>query len=140
MNNSCTSKMHGSKLWGIISQLLRFMVTGAVAVAIHYGTYLILRKWTTDSIAYIIGYGVSFACNYLLTCMFTFKKSSTAYRGVGFCMAHTVNFCLQIGLLKFYLRLNVDPRLAPLFIFCITVPINFLLVRYAFIHKEQIKQ
>ena len=116
----------------IMCQALRFGVAGVMAVAIHYGVYIVLRQWTTDTIAYAVGYGVSFVCNFLLTCVFTFHKRANIYRGIGFCIAHGINFCLQIGLFKLFLWLGVEADIAPMPVFCIAVPVNFLLVRYVF--------
>lgn len=123
---------HNERCGIIVCQALRFAVTGVMAAAIHYGVYMILRQWTTDTIAYAIGYSVSFVCNFLLTCVFTFHKRANKHRGVGFCIAHTINFCLQIGLFKLFLWFGVQTDIAPLPVFCIAVPVNFLLVRYVF--------
>lgn len=123
---------HSERIRILMCQALRFAVTGVMAVVIHYGVYMVLRQWTTDTIAYAIGYGVSFVCNFLLTCVFTFHKRANMHRGIGFILAHTINFCLQIGLLKCFLWLGVSANAAPLPVFTIAVPINFLLIRYVF--------
>ena len=116
----------------IAYQAFRFSITGITAVIIHYSLYLVLCKWMTTLHAYIIGYVVSFVCNFLLTCVFTFHKCANLYRGIGFCFAHIINFCLQIGLFKLFLYIGMQPAIAPLPVLGITVPINFLLVRYVF--------
>ena len=126
------NSFHSDRIRILMCQALRFAVTGVMAVAIHYGVYMILRQWMTDTIAYAIGYGVSFVCNFLLTCVFTFHKRANMHRGIGFCIAHVINFCLQIGLFKMFLWLGVASDIAPLIVFCIAVPMNFLLVRYVF--------
>lgn len=125
-----------NKYSAIIYQSFRFIVTGVIAVTVHYGIYLILHIRMADTIAYTIGYFVSFVCNFMLTCVFTFHRRATIHRSIGFCIAHIINFCLQICLLKLYLWLGVKPELAPLSVFCITVPANFLLVRYVFIARN----
>lgn len=126
------NSFHGERWKIVVCQALRFSITGVMALAIHYGVYMILRQWTTTTIAYAIGYGVSFVCNFLLTCVFTFHKRANMYRGIGFCVAHGINFCLQIGLFKLFLWLGVEADIAPMPVFCIAVPVNFLLVRYVF--------
>lgn len=122
-----------NKKWRIIMcQALRFAVTGVMATLIHYGVYLILHRWMADMTAYAIGYGVSFMCNFLLTCVFTFHKRANIHNGIGFCLAHAINFCLQIGLLRFFLWLGVQADIAPLPVFSIAVPINFMMIRFIF--------
>ena len=116
----------------IMHQALKFAITGVMAMVIHYGVYLILHRWMADMIAYTIGYGMSFVCNFLLTCVFTFRKRANIHRGIGFCLVHAINFCLQIGLLRFFLWIGIQADIAPLPVFCIAVPINFLLVRFVF--------
>ena len=113
-------------------QALRFAITGVLATVIHYIIYLILNKVMVDTLAYTIAYGISFICNFLLTCMFMFHKRANIYRGVGFCFAHTINFCLQIGLLKLFIWVGIQVDIAPIPVFCIAIPINFMLIRHVF--------
>ena len=55
---------------------------------------------------------------------------SSAKRGAGFAFSHVVNYLLQTACLSFFLWLGVSKSLAPLPMFCVCVPVNFLLVRY----------
>ncbi|MBE6327938.1 MAG: GtrA family protein [Bacteroidales bacterium] len=113
-------------------QLLRFAVVGVVATAIHYGVYLLLLNAFSETIAYSIGYVVAFVCNFILTCVFTFRKKASAKRGVGFGLAHLVNYCLHVTLLNLFLWVGLSNTVAPIPVFCIAIPVNFLLVRYVF--------
>ena len=68
----------------LIKQAVRFVIVGIAATAIHYGVYLLLRKWMGENIAFTIGYVISFIFNYLLTSLFTFKKKANLKNGIGF--------------------------------------------------------
>ena len=103
-----------------------------IAVAINYAIYLILLPYIDKSIAYAIGYIISFCFNYLLSAHFTFKKETNKKNGIGFAGAHLFNFFLQIGLLNVFIWLGVPKELAPLPMYCIAVPSNFLIVRFVF--------
>lgn len=119
-----------------VFQLLRFAVVGVIATVIHYGLYLLLLRFLPESIAYTIGYAVSFVCNFILTCLYTFRKKANAKRGIGFGMAHLVNYCLHIAFLNLFIKLGVNETYAPIPVFCIVIPLNFILLRYVFNRKE----
>ncbi len=113
-------------------QLLRFALVGLFATALHYGIYLLLLNILSETIAYTIGYVISFVCNFALTCSFTFRKRASTKRGLGFGMAHLVNYILHVFLLNLFLWMGISNVYAPIPVFCIAIPVNFLLVRFVF--------
>ena len=113
-------------------KLIRFAVVGVIATAVHYGVYLLLQNIFSKTIAYTIGYIVAVVCNFILTCVFTFRKKASTKRGIGFGLAHLVNYGLHVTLLNLFLWIGLSNKLAPIPVFCIAVPVNFLLVRYVF--------
>lgn len=123
--------MHKKQTFG---EILRFCIVGVVAVGIHYGVYWLLQHWLPVNVAFTIGYVVSFVANYLLSAAFTFREHTSTRNGVGFASAHAFNYCLQLGLFNFFLYLGISRVLAPFAVFSISVPINFLVVRYVFKH------
>ena len=116
--------------------MLRFAIVGVIATAIHYGIYMLLLNLFSETIAYSIGYIVSFAFNFFATCVFTFHKKASPKRVVGFVLAHIFNYCLHILFLNLFLRLGIKDVYAPIPVFCIVIPINFILIRYVFNRKE----
>ena len=98
-----------------IGELFRFGIVGVLAVAIHYAIYWILQYWIDVNIAFTIGYIISFFANYYLS-------------------AHIFNYFLQLGLFNFFLWIGVHRILAPFAVFCISVPTNFVVVRFVFKH------
>ena len=113
-------------------ELIRFGIVGVIATAIHYGVYWVLMHWIYVTIAYSIGYVVSFVCNFLLTSYFTFRKRASVKKGLGFGVAHGVNYLLHVLFLHFFLWLGVSKSMAPIPVFAMVIPINFLLVRFVF--------
>jgi putative flippase GtrA len=51
--------------------------------------------------------------------------------------AHVVNWLLQLALLNTFLWMGVSKEWAPIPVFVISVPVNFLLVRFVFTSKNK---
>lgn len=117
----------------VFFEIVRFGLVGVVATALHYGVYWLLHGLMNVSVAYTIGYFVSFVANYLLSARFTFKKKKSVKNGVGFACAHLFNYVLQISLLNFFIWMGVGEALAPVPVYCIAIPTNFVLVRLVFV-------
>ena len=112
-------------------EIIRFCIVGIIATVIHYGVYLLLKRYINISIAYSLGYIISFAVNFWLTNRFTFKTKATIKRGIGFSLSHVINYFLHIVILNTVLWIGANSDYAPILVFCIVIPINFLLVRKA---------
>ena len=107
-------------------EFIRFVMVGILATALHYGIYFLLQRFINVNIAYTLGYALSFIANFYLTAYFTF----------GFGGAHLFNYLLHIGLLNTFLWLGLSKTLAPIPVFAIAIPVNFLLVRFVFKRKD----
>ncbi|MFI3288596.1 MAG: GtrA family protein [Rikenellaceae bacterium] len=112
-----------------LMEVIRFIIVGGVATAIHYGVYYLCSLLIEVNIAYTIGYLVSFVANYFLSSYFTFNTGTSAKKAVGFGVSHLINYLLHIGLLNIYIYLGVNEKIAPIFVFAVAIPVNFLLVR-----------
>lgn len=122
---------------GVVGEAVRFAVVGALATALHYAIYYVLLPLLSAAVAYTIGYGLSLVANFFLTARFTFRSRPTGGKAAGFALSHGVNYLLHISLLQLFLHLGVPPRLAPLPVFAIAIPVNFLLVRFVFRYKRK---
>ena len=119
-----------------IIELFRFGLVGVFATLFHYLVYLLLKQWINYNISYTIGYGLSFVCNFFLTSYFTFKTKATIKKGIGFSGAHLFNYFFQMFLLNSFIYLKINDSLAPIFVYAIAIPINFLLIRFVFKHGK----
>ncbi|MBR4368295.1 MAG: GtrA family protein [Prevotella sp.] len=113
-----------------LGEIIRFGIVGTVSTLIQAGTYCLLVGILNYVVANTIAYIVSFIFNYIASTKYTFRVKSTAKRGAGFLLSHVVNYLLQTATLAFFVWLGMEKRLALIPMFCICVPINFLLVRY----------
>jgi len=110
-------------------ELVRFGIVGILATAVHYGVYFLALNWFNATIAYSIGYLISFIGNFFLSNYFTFKTQPNVLRGIGFAISHAINYGVHIGLLNLFLWVGLPTLIAPFPVFLIAVPMNFLLVR-----------
>jgi putative flippase GtrA len=117
-----------------LGEIFRFGIVGVLAVAIHYAIYWLLQYFIDVNIAFTVGYIISFFANYYLSAHFTFREDTNKKNGAGFAGAHIFNYFLQLGLFNAFLWLGVHRILAPFCVFCISVPTNFLVVRFVFKH------
>jgi len=117
-------------------EFLRFAIVGVVATGIHYGIYYVMQKYINVNIAYTTGYLLSFVCNFYLTSYFTFRVKPSFGKLFGLGGVHVVNYLLHIALLNLFLYIGVSQEFAPMPVFVIVVPLNFLLVRFVFKKKR----
>lgn len=117
-----------------LSEIIRFGMVGTLATALHYGIYFLLWRYAgfNENIAYTVGYALSFVANFYLSAYFTFRSRPSWKRAGGFGGAHLVNYLLHICLLNLFLWLGIPEEWAPLPVFSIAIPVNFLLVRLVF--------
>lgn len=118
-------------------EFIRFVMVGILATALHYGIYFLLQRFINVNIAYTLGYALSFIANFYLTAYFTFGKKPSWSKAFGFGGAHLFNYLLHIGLLNTFLWLGLSKTLAPIPVFAIAIPVNFLLVRFVFKRKDR---
>ena len=120
----------------IIMQFIRFGLVGVFATALHYGIYFILHKYIEVNTAYTAGYVLSFVANFYLTAYFTFRSAPSWKKLAGMGGAHLVNYLLHMILLNLFLWMGISKALAPVPVFAIAIPVNFLLVRFVFKNKK----
>lgn len=113
-------------------EFIRFGIVGVIATMVHYGIYYVLLNIINPNVAFTIGYLLGFCLNFWLSAKFTFKAEATVKRGAGFALSHFVNYGLQMLVLNISLKLGVPEPLAPVPVYLICIPVNFLLVRFVF--------
>lgn len=115
-----------------LPEFVRFALVGGIATALHYGIYILLQPILLVNVAYTLGYLLSFVANFYLTAYFTFAKKPSWKKAMGFGGSHLVNYFLHLILLNTFLWLGVPSAWAPIPVFAIAIPVNFLLVRFVF--------
>ena len=113
-----------------LGDVVRVGIVGVLATLLQYAIYTVLLLWCSPSLSMTVGYILSFIFNFIASTRFTFKVETNARHGAGFALSHVVNYLLQMATLNFFLWIGVSKTLAPIPMFCICVPVNFVLVRF----------
>ena len=120
-----------------LKQIIRFGIVGVCSSLISYAIYfLLLRVGINANIAYTIGYAIGFIFNFFASSYFTFQVKATIKKGVGFIGSNLVNYIIQIILLNFFINIGIPEVYAPIPVYCISIPINILLVRFVFTSEQ----
>ena len=125
------------KLNPVIWEFVRFGLVGGFCTALHYGIYFLLQLAIEVNVAYTVGYQLSFIANFYLTSYFTFGTAPSWRKLFGMAGAHGVNYLLHMVLLNLFIWIGVRQEFAPLPVFAIAIPVNFILVRFVFKHKTE---
>ena len=115
-----------------IGEMIRFAIVGTLVTAIHYGVYWLLQLVMNVNIAWTAGYIAGFIFNYYMSAYYIFHKKTSVKNGAGFGVAHIVNYLLQMALLNFFIRIGLSAEMAPVGVYAVSIPVNFLLVRFVF--------
>lgn len=113
-----------------LAEKLRFLFVGVVAVIVQYAAYRVLLRIALPAAAYTLAYAVSLAVNFTLSTLFTFRVKPSVRRAAGFAISHAVNYTLQIALLHLFIKIGIHRNLAPIPVYAVCVPINFVLVKF----------
>ena len=111
-------------------QFIRFCFVGLVALLVQYVSYILFLQATTINISFVASYFVSLIINYLLSSIFTFGVPISVRKSLLFSAGHVINLLLQLLLLNVFLSLGLSKELSPIPTYAITVPTNFLVIRY----------
>lgn len=118
------------KYRGQLGEVLRFGIVGVLATLLQYGIYWTLIRWLSPTLSMTVGYAISFAFNFVASTRYTFRVKTSAKRGAGFALSHAVNYVLQMLTLNLFIWLGISKQWAPVPMFCVCVPVNFILVRF----------
>ena len=133
--------MPSKKLFGIsldrqsLGEMIRFSIVGVLVTVIHYVVYWLLLLVIDVNIAWTAGYIAGFVFNYYMSAYFIFRSKTNVKNGAGFSGAHIVNYLLQMVLLNVFIKIGLSPSMAPVGVYAVSLPVNFLLVRFVFKHS-----
>lgn len=121
-----------------LRSFVRFCIVGTGAAAVHYGIYYLLQWLGVNlSVAYTVGYVVSFCGNFIATNLFTFRTRPTWKNFLGFAGSHGINYLLHIVLFNFFLWLGVHRLIAPPLVMLVAMLVQYTILHFVFVKKEK---
>lgn len=111
-------------------EIIRFGITGVVSTLVTYVVYYICLFWLNPTISFSSGYIVAMVVNYILTTSFTFKVKANTRNAAGFIVSNAINYGLCTLFLNFFILIGVSKKLAPIPMYAICIPLNYLIVRF----------
>ncbi len=114
-------------------EIIRFCLVGGFCTCLQYGVYVVFVNAVKVPavVSTMISYVISFIANFFLSSNFTFHSKANAGRGLAFTISHLINMGMQIGLVAIFKGI-VGRTLALLPALAICVPLNYVMVRFAF--------
>lgn len=110
--------------------IIRFGITGVASTVTAYTVYYIYLFWLNPTVSFTLGYIIAMCVNYLLTTLFTFKVKATAKNALGFLLSNGINYALSTLFLNLFIWCGVGEKIAPIPMYAICIPINFVIVRF----------
>lgn len=118
-------------------ELLRFLIIGITSTILHYGIYILLKIYLGYVVSYSISYFIALLFNFYLSSVFTFREQPTLNKFLGVIVVHLINYIIHICLLKLFVFWGLSNIWAPIPVFALAVPINYLLIRIVFKYKKK---
>lgn len=112
-------------------QGVRFLVAGAANALASYLLYLFFLLALPYPGAYSLSYAAGILISFLLNSLFVFQVPLRWSKLLRFPLVYLVQYLLGIGVLALLVeRLGLDPRLGPLAVLLVTLPVSFGLTRW----------
>jgi dolichol-phosphate mannosyltransferase len=129
--------------YGTWSHFVQFGMVGISGVVVNLAVLTVaLQLHATQTIAIVLGAGISMVTNFLLNRRFSFSYARSQYQArevVGFVAACGVGFLIQVGIAAWMASHGTLPQLASLVGIAAGMIFNFLAARFLVFKQEHIK-
>lgn len=118
-------------------QALAFLLAGAANTGLTYLAYLTLLRWIPYGPAYSISYVAGILLSFALNSQFVFGVRLSLRKLAVYPLVYLAQFGLGYAVL--YLAVDIarlDPRLGPVLVLAVTVPVSFVLTRWVLRRRE----
>ena len=123
--------------WVLVWQFVKFGIVGAFNTLLSLGVYyLLLYLKVNHLVANVIGFIVGIINAYFWNARYVFKKQENERRSLALsftkvALIYTVTGFLSTALLYIWVDLlKISDKIGPLINLCITIPLNFLLIKF----------
>ncbi len=113
-------------------EFLRFLVGGAINTAITYALFIVLDRILHHSLAYTLSFLAGIAIAYALASTFVFRTGFALRSALRFPGVYVVQYLYGLAALWLLIEIAQMPsEIAMLLVIVTSVPLTFLLTRYA---------
>jgi putative flippase GtrA len=114
----------------------RFLVVGLLNTGITYALYLLLLQWLGYRTSYTISFVAGIVIAYELNRVFVFQAKRAARSMLAVPLIYALQYVVGLGIVTAAVELLGIPRpYAPILSIAVTVPMTFLLNRWAFTER-----
>ena len=113
-----------------LKEVVRFGITGVVSTLATYLFYYIFLAWLNPTLSFTIAYLIAMVINYIMTTSFTFRVKANKKNAAGFVVSNAINYVLCALFLNLFIWFGVGEKWAPIPMYMVCIPINFLIVRF----------
>ena len=114
----------------------RFLVSGAFNTLVTYLLYLLLLMFLGYRVSYTISYAAGIVLAYELNRVFVFKAPRSFASIAATPLIYLLQYCVGLGVVSLWVEyLGLSAKVAPLVAIALTVPVTFLLTRWAFLGR-----
>lgn len=115
---------------------LRFLLAGGVNTAITYLLYLVLLTVTSYKVSYTIAFITGIGISYILGRVFVFKTHQGYRSALMLPLVYLIQYLAGIAVVWVWVDLlHQHPMVAPAIAIAVTLPLTFLLSKFAFVGK-----
>lgn len=119
----------------LAGQLTRFLVVGLASTGGSYLAFLAFLQVMHHQVAYALAFAVGLLIGYAFNATWTFRARHSMLRLGLYPLAYLPQLAFGAGLLEAIVAgLGIDPALAVLVVIAVSVPVNFILMRWMFRH------
>jgi putative flippase GtrA len=119
------------------SQLLRFLLAGAVNTGATYLLYLGLLHVVHYQIAYGIAYVAGIVLSYLLNSRYVFRTPLSTKSFLFFPLVYLAQYTFGVVLLYLLVeQADISPRLAMIAVVALSIPLTFVLTRILLVRLQ----
>lgn len=118
--------------------IIRFLFGGLVNTGVTYALYILLEQFFLYQIAYALSYCAGIIFSYWFNTIIVFKTTLSWQGLIKYPVVYIVQYCASALLLAILVEnLHIDPKIAPLMVVIATIPVTFILSRWALRKKNK---
>lgn len=115
----------------MFERFTKFSLVGALTTFSGYFIYLFFLFFFSPMTSYVLSFITGIALSLALNAKYTFATKPTALKALAYAIFYAASMGLGAGILTIAIDfMGVAPRLAPLLVLLVTVPVNFLCTQY----------